>query len=306
MGRFRTSWDLFKRSLSVIGKNKALLLFPGISLASIILIVLFFISPFVLSDTGHALTDPLHWDVLGKQLGNSLENKDIMSGAKAFGWWVLLYLVTMFSTTFFNVAFYHEIIHALNGNKVSISRGFKAALSKIKLITIWSLFAGIVGIIIRNLEERLGFVGRWVMALIGIAWSVACIFVIPVMIREEKSSNPLKLLKASALMLKKTWGETVIGFVGIGGLFLVGFLVSLPLFIIALAFVLSATLETWAIALMFLLYLISMVALAYLVGVTRHIYQCALYLYASEGVVPGPFDEEMMNRAWKVKKARKG
>jgi hypothetical protein len=41
------------------------------------------------------------------------------------------------------------------------------------------------------------------MKLIGVSWSVASIFVIPIIIREKKSSNPFKLLKNSALMLKK-------------------------------------------------------------------------------------------------------
>jgi hypothetical protein len=39
-------------------------------------------------------------------------------------------------------------------------------------------------------------------------------------------------------------------------------------------------------------------------SVIDKIYKCALYLYASEGVVPWPFDEEMMNMCWEVKAAR--
>ena len=182
-------------------------MFPVITLVFIFIIALVYVSPFVLWITGHALTDPVHWEALGGEFKGAVENKDIISDTIGFTWFALIYLISMFLATFINVAFYNEIIHVLNDNRVSIARGFKAALSRIKLIMIWSLFAGIVGIIIKTLEERLGFVGRWIIRLIGISWSVASIFVIPVIIREGKSSNPLKLLKTSALTLKKAQSE---------------------------------------------------------------------------------------------------
>ena len=310
MGRFKISWDIFKRSLSVIVQNKTLLLFPAIALVFVFIIALFFVSPFVLSNTGHALTDPLHWEALRGEFNNAVENKDMISGTIGFTWFAVIYLISMFSATFINVAFYNEIIHALNDNGVSIARGFKAAVSKIKLIMIWSLFAGIAGIIIKTLEERLGFVGRWIIRLIGISWSVASIFIIPVIIRERKTSNPLKLLKTSALTLKKTWGETVIGYIGIGSLFLFGLL---GLFLLLISWVFVATtfpkLGPLVLAIylfLVLLFLILLPPFGFLTHVAHHVYRCALYVYATEGAVPSSFDEDMMNKAWKVKKVRKG
>ncbi|MFC1493820.1 DUF6159 family protein [Thermodesulfobacteriota bacterium] len=314
MGKFKTSWSLFRSSLSVIGKNKKLLLFPIIGFIFVVIIGLFFLSPVLLWDSGHSITELSHWETLGQHIHKMGESKKVSGGMvieKLFGnywyaWFVSFYLISMFSSTFLNVAFYNEIINGLNGKRVSLFRGIKAALSKIKLIMIWSLFAGAIGLIIRNLEERLGFVGRWIMALIGIAWSVASIFVIPVIIREEKSSNPVKLLKTSAVMLKKTWGETIIGYAGIRGFFLVILLITLPL-LFAVCFIIGNTIPNTAgvILLLILLYLISMLILAYFSSVANHVYRGALYVYASEGVIPESFDEEMMEKAWKVKKANK-
>lgn len=305
MGRFKTSLVLFNRSLSVIAKNRSLLLFPIIALVFIFIIIGFFISSFVLSNTGYALTDPLHWKALGDQIKSLAENKNVISGTIGFAWFALIYLISIFSATFFNVAFYNEILHALNGNGVSIARGIRAARSKIKLILIWSMFAGIVGFIIKTLEERLGFVGQWIMRLIGIAWSVASIFVIPIIIREEKSSSPLKLLKTSALLLKKTWGESVIGFLGIGSVFIFGILVFIPLFILFMIVIGQIVGNLWEIFIILFFLFICLLAFVCIFSVTRHIYRGALYVYASEGVVPGPYDEEMMNMAWKVKAVRK-
>ena len=143
------------------------------------------------------------------------------------------------------------------------------------------------------------------MRLIGIAWSVASIFVIPVIIREEKSASPLKLLKTSALMLKRTWGESVIGFLGIGSVFVIGLLALIPLFIVVMIVVGQGILGLWFLIVMLLLFFISMLAFYCLWSAIDHIYRCALYVYATEGVIPGPYDEEMMNTCWKVKAAQK-
>ena len=313
MGRLKTSFDLFNRSFTVIKQNKKLLLFPMVEFVFIIIIGIFFLSPALFWNSGYSVTDAHHWKALGVHMMQIAEKNHtektiigIISNDKWYAWCILFYLISMFTATFFNVAFYNEIINGLNDRGVSILRGIKAALSNLKLIAIWSLFAGIVGIIIRTLEERLGFVGRLVTGLIGIAWSVASIFVIPAIVREKKSSNPLRLLKTSALMLKRTWGETVIVYVGIIGFFLLVFLITLPLFI-AVCFIMGNTIPMIGpvIALMVCLYIIFLFALGYLSAIANHVYRGALYVYASEGVVPEPFDEDLMNKAWKVKRMKK-
>ena len=312
MGKYKTSWDLFKRSLTVIRKNKKLLLFPVIESFFIAIVGLFFISPILFWDSGYPASDSQHWIELGDHVVKILKENQVaeiivkvLTNEKWYAWTILVYMISMFVTTFFSVAFYNEIIHGLNDRGVSILRGLKTAMSKIKLVMIWSLFAGVVGVIIRNLEERLGFIGRWIMALVGIAWSVASVFVIPVIIREEKSSNPLKLLKSSAIMLKKTWGETVIGYLGISGFFLFVFLITFPLFIAG--FIIGGIVPMLGpvMALLIIMYILFLFALGYLSAMANHVYRGALYVYASEGVIPGPFSEELMEKAWKVKKAKK-
>lgn len=311
MGRFKTSLDFFKLSFSVLAKNKALLLFPMISLIFIFFIILFFISPFVLPDTGYALTDPLHWKALGDRISILIEKKDMMSVGIGFVWLAVIYLVSVFSATFFNAAFYNEILHALNGNEVSIARGIRTAWLKIKPILMWSMFAGIIGVIIKTLDKIFkvfdNYIGQWIISLIGITWSIATIFIIPVIIREEKTSNPLKLLKTSANILKTKWGGSIIGFLGIGVFgFLIVLLLSIGLFLIinSVVMILTAGNSLGLIAFLSLV-LIFVLIFNYIWIVIEQIFQCALYVYATEGIVPVLFDEEMMNMCWKIKGARR-
>jgi hypothetical protein len=208
----------------------------------------------------------------------------------------------MFVATFFNVAFYSEILKAFNGQPVSIRAGLQFACTKWKPVLLWTIFAGLVGYLIKMLEERFGFVGRLVLRLVGTAWSIACVFVIPVIIREEETINPLVMLKKSALTLKNTWGESLIGYAGVsfGGLIvLLGSLV-----ILGVGVAISIALNNfWILALVGVGWLISLFAIMYLMSVASQIFRCALYLYATEGTIPQPFDDEMIAMAWKVKKS---
>src|SRR5262249_55174587 len=125
----------------------------------------------------------------------------------AAAYMTFLYFVCMFIATFCNVAFYHEILAALAGQPVSIGRGLKFASSRIWSILMWTLFAGIVGLIIKAIEERMEIVGQIIGKLLGLAWSVAAVFAIPVIVRKEGNANPFTVLRDSADVLKRTWGE---------------------------------------------------------------------------------------------------
>jgi hypothetical protein len=213
-----------------------------------------------------------------------------------------LYFVSMFFATLFNVAFYHEILAALGGQSVSIIRGMKFAGMKWKAVLLWALFAGLVGLIIRQLEERLSFVGRIIARFIGIAWSIAAVFVIPIIVCEEQTANPVTLLKKSAGTLKRTWGEALIGYVGLGAIS--GLMMIVSMVFLAGALAASIVLHNfWLLAVAGLLWLTAMFTLSYLTSLAGQIYKGALYLYATSGVVPEPYSQEMLDSAWKFKKS---
>jgi hypothetical protein len=178
------------------------------------------------------------------------------------------------------------------------------ALTRLKAIIAWSLLSGVVGLIIKSLEERVDWIGRWIVQLIGIAWSVAAVFVIPVIVREEKHANPVLFLKTSAGILERTWGESLAGFVGVqfaNGLILAG---SVILF--AIAILLSFMFESlWILAIVAAAWFSGLVLFILLMNLLSQVYRAALYIYATEGVVPGPFEQDQMDLAWKVMSSRK-
>ena len=186
----------------------------------------------------------------------------------------------------------------MNGQDVSISRGLSFAGTKIPSIFLWSLFAGLIGYIIRSLEEKVGIFGQVILGFIGIAWSVASVFVVPFIIIES-SPNPFNLLRKSAGALKKTWGELLIVYVGIrSGSFVV---VLSSLLILAGVVVIGIQVHSASIVIgAFALWFISIFTFAYLTNVADHIYRCALYLFAANGKIPAPFDRVAIQSAWKM------
>ncbi len=301
MSRFQRSWALFKCALQVIGANRKLLLFPIIVSLLICVIALFFIAPLALWDTGHAYTDAAHWQSVAHRWTSwDANGKNMAFNNAGYALLAALYLISTFLATFFNVAFYSQILNALRGRPVSITDGLRLAAARLNAILAWSLFTGLVGLIIRGVEERVGLVGRWIVGFIGLAWSVTSVFVVPIIVMETEGANPVQFLKTSAAMLKKTWGESLIGYLGIRLSGMLAFMGSSVIFA-AIIFLSVAFENLWFPGIAIVIWFASLVAFLYLLNVAGDVYQGALYVYAAEGTVPAPFDQDQMNMAWKVK-----
>ena len=305
MSKFQRSWALLKCSFQVIFENKRLLLFPVILALLMIVMAVFFLAPVVLWPTGHRLAEEAHWQTVARQWTiRGADGEKLGLTPEGYALAAVLYLMATCLATFVNVAFYSQILNALRGQPVSVSAGLRVAWSRLGAIVAWSLFTGLVGLIIRQIEERVGLVGRWIIGLIGLAWSVASVFAIPIIVVGTEGAHPLQILKTSATTLKKTWGESLLGYLGLqfGGLLVL--LGSFLLFAVAIA--LSIVMETpWIIAIMAVVWFLGLIAFLFLLNVAGQVYRGALYLYAAEGTAPSPFDAEQMNAAWKMKSGGK-
>jgi hypothetical protein len=219
---------------------------------------------------------------------------------------VVFYLLMMFLSTFSQAAFVHEAMMAFNGNPVSVRRGFAFAFRRIKAILFWSLFAGVVGLLINRLEQKLSIFGKLSMRLIGMAWSVASIFAIQVLLR-EKTSNPIELLRKSSLTLKRKWGETIAGYVGVtAGLGFVVFALTIGGMVLGIVLARMDVLPEPAPgsrAIFIAIGAVALLVVAVFAGTIDEIFRCALYVYATEETIPAPFDPALMDAAWKIKKS---
>lgn len=105
----------------------------------------------------------------------------------------------------------------MQGGDPDVKGSFRAASARFKQILGWALVAATVGLLLKMIQYRASVVGKFVIGLVGITWSVATYLIIPVIVMEKV--GPLDALKESGRLVKKTWGEQVSGNIVFGFFF---------------------------------------------------------------------------------------
>jgi hypothetical protein len=281
--RLSRSWDLVQASASVLRQDKELLLFPLISVFALLLVVASFALPVI---------------GLGALDGLSGGEDDRVSVAM-YGVAFLFYFCQYFVIFFFNAALVGAAMIRLDGGKPSLGDGLRIATSKIGVIAGYALIAATVGMILRAIQERVGFIGRIIVGLLGVGWTIATYMVVPVLV--ARNVGPIAAVKESAMLLKKTWGENVIGQGGLGIAFGFIFLgvVGGGVLLLGLA---AATKSVGLIVLALVLTVLAIAVTALVQAALTGIYAAALYRYATTGATTHGFDPEVMKLAFAKKK----
>src|SRR5437773_3238791 len=102
----------------------------------------------------------------------------------------------------------------LDGGNPTVGDGLAIASSKLTSIAGYTLIAATVGMVLRAIQERVGFLGKIVVGILGAGWSIATYLVVPVLVTRD--IGPVEAVKESAMLLRRTWGENLIGQGGIG------------------------------------------------------------------------------------------
>lgn len=275
MGKLSNTWSLMDASWQILKKDKEILVFPLISGICCLLVLASFVMPLIASGTS--------WLPPGK---DALPVDYLVYYGRLY----LFYFCNYFVIVFFNVAIIACATMRLEGDDPTIADGFGAAISRLPLIAGWALLSATVGLILRLIEDRSAKVGQFVAGLLGAAWTLASFLVVPILVIEQE--GPITALKESATLLKKTWGEQIIGNFSFGFVF---FLLSLPA---AIPFILGAMsgsregmIAGVSVAFIYL------ILLALIQSTLQAIFQAALYLYARDGEVPPGFQAESLTKA---------
>lgn len=271
--RFQRSWELTKQCWTLLSKNKVLLMFPVLSGLASLAIMISFIVPIVMS--GDAAQ--LHRDG-GTTPGMYLT---------LFLFYFCLYLVQ----TFFSCALMGSANMAFAGGHASVGVGLSMAWSRFGRILIWAAVAATVGMILRTIQERVGLVGKIVVALMGAAWTILTYFMGPIIVFEDLGVGDG--IARSTAIVKKTWGE------GMSKGLTFSALTFLSVIVLGVAcFLLMAVYPPLGL----LVFLVGIIALATVVSAMDGIFKVALYRYACWNMVPEGFSQEMVQSAFMGKK----
>lgn len=279
--RFARSWALIKASASVLQKDKELLVFPAVSSVAATIVALSFVGPLIWWSMGH----PQAFE--GDQQSPLL-----------YVWMFAFYLVQYFVIFFFNTALVGAASIRLEGGDPTVADGLRIAWSKVGTILGYAAIAATVGVILRAIQDRVPALGKWIVGLIGAAWTVATFMVVPVLV--HKDIGPLEAVKESAKLLKQTWGENLIGQGGVGLIFM---LAQIGWWVVCggLAFATAGAQSVGLFVGLIVLGVIGTLILALLQAALSGIYSAALYRFATGHQNSDEFSSDLLTNAFAAK-----
>jgi len=277
--KIQNSWTLIKASAAVLRADKELIVFPIVSAIGVLVVTASFALPTILAGFLDTLLEG-HAQVFGFVV--------------AFLFYVVQYTVIIFA----NSALIGAAMIRLRGGDPTVGDGFRVAMKHFGAILGYALISATVGMVLRWLSERGKTMGRIVSSIVGLAWNLATYLVVPVLVVE--GVGPVEAIKRSANLLKKTWGEQIVGNFSIGLVFgLLAVLLALlgiPIFILV-----ASTHSPVLIALTALLFVLMFVFMGLISSTLNGIYVAAVYRYAAEGEAGGFFSAEMVQEAFRPK-----
>lgn len=277
LDKLEASWSLVKVSATVLRQDRELLLLPALSFVATLLVMASFALPMIQMEPSASGTP-------GAQVA----------------FWVLMflfYLTQYFVIFFFNAALVGAASMRMNGEDPTLKDALSMAWHAVGPLLGYAVIAATVGMILRAIAERTGFMGRIVSGLVGMGWTLATFMVVPILV--HRHMGPIDAVRESALLLKKTWGENVAGHAGIGLAF------GLASFAIAMVgglmvMMLMGPSKTLAIFVGVVLVVILAGLGVYQAALTG-VYQAALYRYADTGAVPMGFSQDHAESAFVAK-----
>lgn len=281
MGIFARTWALMGASWQVLMLDKELLLFPLLSAIATGIVTLTFVWP---------LAQDQSW----LQSGDAASEFDqFLAYARLF----LFYVCTYFTVVFFNASLITAVHLRLKGKNPTLMDGINGAWARKNEIFWWVLLAATVGLLLNTMKERSKNITSLLFGALGVAWSLLTYFVVPILVVEGK--GPVEAVKESAAMIRRTWGEEMVGGVSYGG---ISFFFSLPAVAVAVfgvGYLVNGALVNG------MLLIGAAIVYGFLLSLTMttlsSIFHTAVYHYARTGSVPLGFDAPLLQSAF-VKK----
>lgn len=264
MGRITRSFQLVGQSYRLLMQDKELMVLPLISGAVMAAAVAIF------------------------AVGYGIDTSRLQArGPELYVPMFLLYVITYTIGIFFQAAVVAGATERMRGGDPTVRSALSAAANRLGAIVMWAIVAATVGMMLRAISERLGFVGKIIVALIGSAWSLATFFVVPVLVLEQE--NIQGSFWRSVDVFKKTWGETVVG--GIN-LTVAAFCAWITL--VAVTGLLSTIIGVAAL----MVFAAGAVLLMVFFSALQGVYVASLYRYATAGQAPQGFDQALFDQAF--------
>jgi hypothetical protein len=188
------------------------------------------------------------------------------------------------------------------GRTPTVAGSLKAAFDRYAQLSLFGFLEATVGLVLRAIQERLGFLGGFLRIIGGLLWAVATYFALPGILFGQQTA--IESIKSSAVLIKEKWGNALRSNIVASAVIALVFLAGLGVVMSGVG--LMVLNETASNSVLFSgLSLIGSGVVIFLIGgllqssVMAYV-RVALYRYATGKSLPG-FNEELLGQAFKVK-----
>lgn len=279
MTSFKRSCAVFFACLRLFSVNKRLIFFPLFSiLVEIFLFVLVFGAMLV-----------IHFHAHLSQLWHLEENPPIR-------WIYIIYVLIYYCLFHFvslliNCGLLVYQWHRFQDKPISIIHALSLSIRHAILIVEWMLVFACINIFMVIVETPRNWLGKLSANYFGLSWWLSISLVFPMIIFENL--RPLGALRASANLIKKTWGERISRRIGFSFIY---FLFMLPLILPFYCFFISSSENIrFMMAGIIIIYLVVITILHSVSGV---IFQLVLYGYSKYGKLLQGFDQDCLDNVY--------
>jgi hypothetical protein len=152
------------------------------------------------------------------------------SGAGDIAVWII-FVIASVAATWMSAIGQAAVVAAaaqrMDGRDPTLGSAFAVARGRAVRLLEWAVLATVVSIVLDQIEERFGALGRMVSWLAGVTFRVLSFLALPVIVFEDVGA--VEGFKRSSSLLRSTWGEQVTFSFGMG---LLGFVAALPALVV--------------------------------------------------------------------------
>jgi uncharacterized protein DUF6159 len=284
--RISNGMALARSSWGVLVKDKHLIVFPIVSGILFVIVLASFLVP---------LATLVDWAKFDQQMKANNNRPPVWIYAVSFAFYFCSYFVIIFC----NSALISCAMIRFNGEEPSVGDGFRMAMARLPQIFAWALVSATVGVLLKVIENAHEKVGYYVAMILGTAWSIMTYFVVPVLVVEK--TGPIEAVSRSVGLLKRTWGEALVGKLGLNFFM---FLLAIPIFVIFVVGILAVANGQMPLGVgLIVVGVIGLLIHSAIASALHTILLAALYQYAAENRVPDAFDRETFEGAFQPKPA---
>lgn len=229
-----------------------------------------------------------------------------LAGRAAIGFGLVLWFGTHLVAPYFGVALASATLEALASRPFSVRRSLGDATRRVGGIAAYAILDASVGAIIARLRDgkaRRGTRRRGgsplTATVLGAGWWAATYLVLPVIARESRGG--VFAVSRSTTLMRDTWKEAFVGRLVLGWVLWPVALVAVG----ALGVLLALGVTPMDQPVLFVAIAGASVLLYVAIAAVAHtldtVYRCALYVFATEGVVPEPFADPELDAIWIVR-----